>query len=331
VGANRIDVHAHFLPPTYRDALKAAGLTQPDGIPGLPDWDTDTALSAMDRLGVATAMLSISSPGVHLKDANQAITLARTVNEAGARIVADHPDRFGLFASLPLPDVAAAIEEAIYALDTLHADGIGLLTNHRGLYLGNTQLRPLYNELNARSAVVFIHPTSAPVAPPVTPRPAPAFEFLFETTRTVIDLVRAGILEDYPKLRFIVPHAGAALPVVASRIDLFTAAMSSAEAPAAPSVREALTRLHYDLAGVPVDEQLAALATVAESSHLHFGSDYPFTPEAGCLFLAAQLEKSQHLDRAALACLAKNSRTLFPRLAAELHTTPLVTEPSVAP
>lgn len=315
MAADKIDVHAHYLPEAYRQALATADQLRPDGIPGLPDWDVPTAITAMDNLGIKTAMLSISSPGVHFGDAAKAIELARLVNEDGARIVTDNPDRFGLFASLPLPDVDAAVDEAVHALDRLHADGVVLMTNHRGIYLGDERLRPLYAQLDARSAVVFIHPTSAPIDSPVGRFAAPVFEFLFETTRTVVDLVAAKVLEDFPKLRFIVPHAGAALPVIASRVDLFGPFLPrNQDQPAPPNLRAALARLHYDLAGCPVDEQLGALRSIAQPSHLHYGSDYPMTPEPVCQYLATQLQASQHLDDATIVALQENSAQILPHV-----------------
>ncbi|OBH29001.1 hypothetical protein A5692_21860 [Mycobacterium sp. E342] len=156
MAADRIDAHAHYLPEGYRGVLAQADQLRPDGITGLPDWDPESALAAMNHLGVKTAVLSISSTGVHVGNAAQAIELARLVNEDSARIVTDNPDRFGLFASLPLPEVDAAVAEAKYALDHLNADGVVLMTNHCDIYLGDEQLRPLYAERNARSAVAFM-------------------------------------------------------------------------------------------------------------------------------------------------------------------------------
>jgi 6-methylsalicylate decarboxylase len=315
MAADRIDVHAHYVTDGYRAALAKADQLRPDGIPGVPEWDTDSAITAMNNLGVKTAMLSISSPGVHLGDDDKATELARLVNEDGARIVSEYPDRFGLFASLPLPDVDAAVAEARYALDDLRADGIVLMTNHGGVYLGDERLQPLYAELDKRSAVVFIHPTSAPNDPPVGRFAAPVFEFMFETTRTIVDLVAGGVLHDFPNLHVIVPHAGATLPVIASRVDLFGPFLPRHQGqPAPPALRTALEPLHYDLAGCPVDEQLAALMTVAKSDHLHYGSYYPFTPEPACQYLAAQLDASRHLNNPATATLSENSRRLFARI-----------------
>jgi predicted TIM-barrel fold metal-dependent hydrolase len=293
----RIDVHAHYLPEVYRDALVAAGQDRPDGIPVLPEWSVELALAAMEQLEVRLAILSISSPGVHFGDAAAAAELARGINETGAQITRANPGRFGFFAVLPLPEVDAAVVETRYALDDLGADGVSLLTNYRGMYLGDPRLEPVYAEVAARRSVVFVHPTSPP-NPAEAPRfAAPMLEFIFETTRSITDLVLSGVLVRHPDLRIIVPHAGAALPVLANRVDMMAPFLvGAADGPAVPSLRSALNTVHFDLAGAPVDEQLAALLAVADPSRLHYGSDFPFTPWQGCQYLAQQLHDSPLLD-----------------------------------
>jgi predicted TIM-barrel fold metal-dependent hydrolase len=150
-----IDVHAHYIPKFYREILVESGLGQPDGIESLPPWDENIALRAMDRIGISTAILSISSPGIHFGDGSQARTLARRVNEEGTRLIEEYPSRFGLFASVPLPDIEGSIQEAIYALDVLGADGVVVESNHRGMYLGDPLLDPLYRKLDRRGTVAF--------------------------------------------------------------------------------------------------------------------------------------------------------------------------------
>jgi predicted TIM-barrel fold metal-dependent hydrolase len=144
---HRIDVHHHIIPPVYLEAMRRVGIADP--IPGVdyPAWDVQTTLAVMDRQGIATALVSISEPGVSFGNVALARDLARQINEFSARLVADHPQRFGAFAVLPLPDVEAALRELAYALDTLKLDGIGLLTNYRGTYLGDAALDALFAEL----------------------------------------------------------------------------------------------------------------------------------------------------------------------------------------
>jgi predicted TIM-barrel fold metal-dependent hydrolase len=316
----RIDVHAHFLPDFYRHALIEAGEGQPDGIHALPEWDEESALRTMDMLGVRTALLSISSPGVHFGDDIRAADLACRCNDEGARLRHAHPARFGHFASLPLPDIEASVKEAIRALDELGADGIVLETNSGGVYLGDPPLEPLYAELDRRAAVIFIHPTSPACACCTrlsAASPQPMVEFMFETTRSVSDMVLSGVLDRHSNLKVIVPHAGAALPVLSERIELLLPMLAKEGTPKPPSIVAALGQLHFDLAGAPVPHLLAALLSVADPERLHYGSDYPFTPAPICDTLARKLEKTPVLSEALRERIWRaNAEALFPRLVA---------------
>ncbi|MET9515744.1 amidohydrolase family protein [Streptomyces sp. NPDC002994] len=276
-----VDVHAHFVTDSYIDGARAAGHELPDGIPNWPSWSVAEHLELMDRNGIDTAVLSISSPGVHFGDDAAARRLAREVNEAGARTVRSHPSRFGLFASLPLPDTDGALDEIAYAFDELDADGVVLETNSHGVYLGDKRLEPVFAELARRRATVFIHPTS-PVCwqESALGRPRPMVEFIFDTARAVIDLLFAGTLERHPGLEVIVPHCGGALPVLADRIDGFMKLFMPSQDGRAPDAVAQLRRLHYDIAGPTVPRQLPALLRLADPSQLLYGSDYCWTPPA---------------------------------------------------
>ncbi|MFI5612575.1 amidohydrolase family protein [Amycolatopsis sp. NPDC051903] len=311
-----VDVHAHYVPDFYREALIAAGHSQPDGIKAIPGWSEAAALSTMDRLGVRTSMLSISTPGVHFGDDAKAAELARLVNEEAARLRDAHPGRFGFFASLPLPDVDASVTELKHSLDVLHADGIVLETNHHGVYLGDERLEPVYAEAAARGTVVFLHPTTPDAAEHLAlGYPRPMLEFMFDSTRAVTQLILSGTLERHPSLRVIVPHAGAALPVLANRIELLLPLLAKPGTPT-PDIRKALKTLHFDLAGAPVPELLGALLSVADAAHLHYGSDFPFTPADSCVALREKLLTTDLLDDETRAgVFGRNARELFPRLA----------------
>ena len=319
---HRIDVHAHFLPEYYRDALAAAGITHPDGMPAVPDWSEGAALGVMDQLDVAAAVLSISSPGVHFGDDAAARALARRCNETGAELSRRRPDRFGFFAATPLPDVDGAVAEAVHALDALGGDGVCLLTNHRGLYLGDERLEPLYRELDQRRAVVFIHPTSPSCGgceALAVGYPRPLLEFMFETTRSVSQMILAGVTRRYANVRFVVPHAGAALPVLASRIEAQIPAMTHGPR---PDVKGEMRKLYYDLAGAPLPELLSALREIVEVDRLLYGSDWPFTATAGCVALAGQLDRTPLPDaRERQAAMLENALALFPRLAPAVERT----------
>lgn len=314
-----IDLHAHFLPPRYRDSALAHGAGHPDGMPFLPGWDPAAAVAMMDEVGIAAAALSLSSPGVDfVTDPAERLALTRAVNEDGAAAVAAHPGRFGLLASLPLPGPDAALTELARAFDDLGADGIGLHTHYDDVYLGDPRLEPVMAALHDRGAVVAIHPTS-PCGWEQTSfgRPRPMVEFLFDTTRAVVNLALSGVLDRYPAIRWVVPHAGAALPVMADRVARFAPVISPApDGQAPPDVLGGLARLHYDLAGVPLPRALPALLSLVPSSQLVYGSDYPFTPAPTVAALAGAIAGTGVLDDATRAvALRDNAAALLPRLA----------------
>jgi 6-methylsalicylate decarboxylase len=272
-----IDVHAHFTTDGYISITKTAGHREPDGMPEAywPRWDAETHLKLMDEAGISRAVLSMSSPGVHFGDDAAARILAREVNEAGDEIKRAHPDRFGHFASLPLPDVDGALEEIAHAFDDLHADGVVLMTNSAGLYLGDEKMRPVLAELDRRGAIAFLHPTSCAGHESLAlGRPRPMIEFLFDTARTVVDLILSGAARDHPRVRVVVPHAGGVLPLLADRLELFRTISGDTEG---PSVAELLRTFYYDLAGTPSDRQMRALTSIADPSRLLYGSDYAWT------------------------------------------------------
>lgn len=312
-----IDVHAHFLPDFYRDALVDHGHAQPDGFPHIPEWSSVEHVAMMDRLGIATSLLSISSPGVHLGADADTIALTRACNEEGRRVVADHPGRFGLFASLPLPDVGAAMAEIFHCSDELDVDGFALLTNVGGTYLGDPAFTPVFDELDRRHARVFIHPTSPPCWEHTSHgRPRPMIEFLFDTTRAVVDLVLTGVVAEHPNIEFLIPHAGATLPMIADRVSVFSMLLG---VDPAVDVLADLGRLHYDLAGYPIPRQLDALLTLTTLDHLHYGSDYPFTPEFAAVAgreRLAQAGVDGDPPGTLLPTLLANTERLFPALSA---------------
>ena len=309
----KLDVHAHYLPEPYRHALERAGHTQPDGMPQIPEWSAAAHVALMDRLGIAASLLSISTPGVHLENDAAARDLAREVNEAGRRAVVTHPGRFGLLGSLPLPDVDAAMTEIAHCVDHLEVDGFVLLTNVGGTYLGDAAWDPVFRELDRRGARVLIHPTS-PVCWEQTSfgRPRPMLEFLFDTTRAVVNLVLNGTLARHPNLRLIVPHVGATLPVVADRVAAFALALGVD--PSVDVLRD-LGNLHFDLAGTPIPRQLNALLAITTLDHLHYGSDFPFTPDFVAALAGERLDAAGEPPGALTEALRANTERLFPRLA----------------
>jgi predicted TIM-barrel fold metal-dependent hydrolase len=273
-----VDVHAHFTTDGYIDHAKAAGHNEPDGMPEgyWPQWSAFRHLELMDQTGIARAMLSLSSPGVHFGNDAVARSLAREVNETSADIIREHPQRFGHFVSLPLPDIDGSLAEIAYCYEELDADGVIMMTNYAGVRLGDNQLHPVLAELDRRAAVILLHPTScAGHEQPSCGRPRPMIEFLFDTARTVVDFILGGAAEHYPQVRLIVPHLGSVLPLLADRVELFRSI--SGEPHDRTTVAEILGRFYYDLAGTPSDSQIAALNTIAQPDRLLYGSDYAWT------------------------------------------------------
>jgi 6-methylsalicylate decarboxylase len=273
-----IDVHAHFTTESYIGQAKAAGHRQADGMPEefWPRWTAARQLDLMDEAGIARAMLSISSPGVHFGNDRAARSLAREVNESAAEIVRGHPQRFGLFATLPLPDTDGALNEITHSFDELGASGVVLLSNSAGRYLGHPQLDPVLAELDRRAAVVLLHPTSCVGYENIScDRPRPIIEFMFDTARSIVDLVLSGAADRYPNLKIIVPHAGGVLPLLTDRVERFR---SISEEPGdRRTVKAVLAQLYYDLAGDPSPAQLGALGTVSSPDRLLYGSDCAWT------------------------------------------------------
>lgn len=306
-----VDVHAHFLTDDYTAAARAAGHETPDGMPQWPSWTLDQQLADMDRRGIRKAMLSVSSPGVHFGDDRAAGDLARAVNDDAARMARRHPERLGFFAALPLPDVDGSIREARRALDTLGARGVVMESNAHGQYLGDPALEQLWADLDERNAVVFLHPTS-PIGWERTAlgRPRPMLEFLFDTTRTVVDLAFTGVLDRHPNLRVIVPHSGATLPLLSQRIEMFQE-LFGADRDAMPW-SEAMRRLWFDTAGTPFPIAIPLLTQLAGTDHILYGSDSCWTPPLG---VDAQIAS---IDAASAPAGSADWRELTTRNAAQL-------------
>jgi 6-methylsalicylate decarboxylase len=257
------DVHAHFVTDDYVAAARNAGFTQPDGMPLWPAWSVEDHLAMMEHNRIERAILSVSSPGLHFGDDDAAVQLACHVNDYASAIVAKS-DRFDFFASLPLPAVEAAVGEAVRALDALGAAGVIVMSNSAGRYLGDAALDPLWKELNHRRAIVFVHPTSPPNADAALGRPRPMIEFMFETTRTVTDMVFASVPARYPDIRFLIPHCGATLPLLAERIELFRSLWPgpNGEEPGSHTTQGQLRRLWYDVAGYPLPVHAGVLVDI---------------------------------------------------------------------
>jgi len=313
----RIDVHAHFLPEVYTQALSRAGLTTLDGGFPVPKWSAAAAIAMMDGQQIATAIVSLSSPSAHFLPPAERPKLVAEVNDAGAELMRGHPGRFGYFATLPMPDVAASLAELRRAFDDLGADGVVLQTNTDGAYLGAPQFAPIFAELNRRQATLFLHPTSPACFEALgLGRPAPLLEFPLDTTRTIVDLLYHRTLQTNPQIKVIVPHGGAALPALVARIAAFAGLPFIEPRPASEAeVFETLERLYYDVALSAHPVPFAALRRIAPITQILFGSDWPFTPEAGVARNLNQLSQNDLTDAEARAIARDNAERVFPRLA----------------
>ena len=284
-----VDVHTHIIIPEYVEMLKAHGAELEETFP-LPAWDAGRHIAFMDSAGIRTAVLTMPAPQPYYGDAEESAECIRRVNEVSAKVKQDYPGRFRFCAALPLPDVDAAIREAIYVLDTLGADGVKLATNSRGQYLGDEALDPLMEVLNERHAVIIIHPHRSTPYPEriIATTPLAMYEYPAETTRAVVNMLSRNVLVRYPNLKVIVPHCGSFLPLALPRMKSILPAMV-AQGYMQPIDWEAnLSRLYFDLAGNPTVEVLHSLLTITTPSHILYGSDYPYLPDAA---LKANLQK----------------------------------------
>ena len=312
----KIDFQAHYLPPSYYDFLAEEGLFCPDGFP-TPQWDEAWQQEMMGELGIAYALLSVSSPSLWTKDPARTRTLARKVNDEGAEIVSRAPGNLGFLATLPLPEVSAAIDAARRCLDTLHAGGVGLMTNYGGVYLGDRSLDPILAELNGRGALAVLHPTKPAVTVPNVNQeiPVPAFEYFVETTRTFLNLVQNDTFARYPDIRWVIPHAGAFLPILADRFESFALMLRFADPDRRVDILADMAHVYYDLAGFSEPKQLAMLLRNVDETHLLYGSDTPYTDISACVGQAEALEETPKLTERQKALLfTENALTLLPDL-----------------
>jgi predicted TIM-barrel fold metal-dependent hydrolase len=309
-----IDVHHHVLPPFYRDAVVDLQPTSGGLHPAWQGrwWTPQRALDEMDRHGVATAVVSYSTPGVWLGEARRSRELARRCNDFAAGLVKDHPRRFGFFAALPLPDTEGSLREAAHALDRLDASGIGLLTSYDGKWLGDAAFAPVLDELDRRKAVVYVHP-AAPDCCSKLMSDVPAFltEYVQETNRAITSLMFSGALMRYRDIRFIFSHAGGTMPMLAGRV----AQLSNLPrlAPKVPNgVEYELKRFFYEIANSANRPAMAALTSLIPITQIMLGTDYPFIPISAT---AAGIHKLDLSEADVLAIGRHNAARLLPRLA----------------
>jgi predicted TIM-barrel fold metal-dependent hydrolase len=308
VRPRRIDVHHHLFPPDYRAAVAAANAG------ALSAWTVEQSLAEMDKSSIQTAILSVSPPGIEFAGPAQARTLARIINDYGAKMRQDHPDRFGLFAALPLPDTEGSLREIEYGLDALKADGIGLMTNYGDRWLGDASFAPVWEELNRRKAVVYTHPNTPTCCTNIKDEVGPGtIEWATDTTRTAASLLFSGTAARYPDIRWILSHGGGTTPFLLGRFVRQEADMKEREKRLPKGLMFELQKFYYDTAQANHPGALAALLKLAPISQILFGTDYPYRTGAE----EADGLAAQHFAAADLRAIeCDNALRILPRLKA---------------
>lgn len=310
----RIDVHHHIIPSEYVKALAGEGVTTALGV-HFPEWSLEKTLEMMDRNGIQTAVASFTSPAAQVGDTRFSRDLARVCNEIAGKLIHDHPLRFGAFAALPgLVDTEGVLSEIEYSLDTVKLDGIGLLTNYEGKYLGDGSFEEVYRDLNRRKAVVHVHPADQPGKNPF-PCSNSLLEGPFETTRAITNLIYGGTLERYPDISFIFSHGGGTIPYLATRLGEGAWLWRGACENAPKGFYYYLKCLYYDTAVAGSAYALPSLHALVDTGHILFGTDHPFAPAPMIAATVDGIARFKGFDAAGKRAVEeKNALTLFSRL-----------------
>lgn len=293
----RIDVHHHFASPGFIAEMTNRSI----GNPRYRRWTPAMSLEEMQNGGVATAILSSSRPGIWYGDAALARNLSRELNEYGATVAADYPGRFGLFATLPLPDVDGTLREIEYAYDVLGVDGVAVFSNYDGVYLGDPPLASVMEELNRRNAIVYAHPIREDRDNPMN-----GIELIMDTTRTIVSLLHNRTVVDYPNIRFIFAHGGGTIAASAGRMGALAGQLPN-------GLDYELRRFFYDTGQAYARPLLASYKALVPVSQILFGTDFPFRDAA----TTAQglRENGDFTEEQLLEIDRGNALRLFPRLA----------------
>lgn len=278
-----VNCHTHFVLPSYYNAVVEHHADKEDSFPMPTSWSIEENLAFMDEVGVDISIMSLSTPHPFWGDVQESRNLCHTINTQIAAEVKKYPNRFKFMAALPIPDAEGSIEETKYAMDELGAVGVKIPSNAQGIYLGNKMLEPLYEELNKRQAVVIIHPSRPPFLSEgvFTSGPMPIFEYLVDESRTVIDILTAGVLDRYPDIKFILPHNGAFMPTVIDRLariskHLVETGFMEKEA----DIYGGMSKFYIDISGDVLPRNFDNLITMAAPEKILFGLDYPHTKRA---------------------------------------------------
>ena len=316
--SGKIDVHHHALPDFYCKAVAAS--KDVSGAPA-PETTIDGSLELMHATGTATAIISLSAPGAEIAGTlGGARALARQYNDYGVNFRKSNPSRLGFFAALPsLDDVKGCIAEIEYALDEKKADGVTLFTSYGVKYLGHSEFKPIWEELDKRNAVVFVHPTHTPTGNWASSQlPQPVMDYPHETTRAASDLILSGRKRQNPNCKIILSHAGGTLPYLAERLqylytDLFTN-VQVGDGPLGDKIMEDAKSFYFDTALTGTANVLNTLLKWAPQDHILFGSDYPYAPNPTIEYFTRELDKYEMDGQLRAKVNYENALKLFPRL-----------------
>lgn len=291
---NKIDLHSHYISPGFAQFLDDYFDGKGDGVP-TPSFSIDNYLSLMKDANIDYGVLSISSP--HLSEApdEEMLKLTEEVNNYGATLAKNHKNKIGFFASLPLPLVEESVKAIDDALDVKNAKGFTLPTNARGIYLGDQCLDGILAKLNERHAIVAIHPNEPnPINDDIRAEIlTPLMEFFFDTTRTIIFMNQNNVFSRYPNIKWIIPHSGALLPVIAQRVDMGNKMFDVENQP--DDLEQTMQSLYFDLAGKVLPHQLPTLLTMVDENKIVYGADAPYTTDNVVKLLNDELESSSLL------------------------------------
>lgn len=310
-----VDVHHHILPDFF--FLATNETDHPVGGIAPQAWSKESALSFIDDAGIDVAITSISTPGVHMGDDAAARALARRCNEYAADLIRERPDRYGGFACMPLPDVDGTLVELAYALDVLKLDGVILFSNSRGIYLGDDRFKPVFEELERRKAVVFVHPTASP--DPASHRlglPDSLIDFTADTTRAVAKLHYSNTFARTPNVKYILSHAGGTIPYIAHRFAIVDAMKVIPGEEQRGTAADTFRRLYWDTALSWSDPVLHMLRSIVGVDRVLYGSDYPYLRRDMAVGTVKALEQTNSLnDSERQSILNGTAAKLIPRLA----------------
>jgi 6-methylsalicylate decarboxylase len=314
-----IDLHHHVIPDFYWEASNEGGNAAGGITP--PRWSLDAAIAYLDEAGIDVAVPSISTPGVHFGDDAAARTLARQVNEYLAGIKHDRPDRFGGFAVLPLPDVDGSLDQIAYALDVLELDGVSVFSNADGSYLGDSRFDPIFEELQRRGAIVFVHPTASP--DPIAHTlglPDSLLDYPADTSRAIAKLHYSNTFARTPDVKYMFSHAGGTIPFVASRFAIVDEMDVIPGAQERGAFADVLPRLYWDTASAFSDPVLGMLRAVTGLGTVLFGTDYPYPRDTISIGGLRHLQNTAELeDDERRGVLGGSAARLIPRLASASH------------